>query len=60
MKISKVRLKQIIKEELQNASSLETKSLRDNAMEAIDTLDDANKMKIMAYISSLEGNSTNE
>lgn len=59
MKVSKKRLKQIIKEELQNAS-LETKSLRDNAMEAIDTLDDANKMKIMAYISSLEGNSTNE
>ena len=59
MKVSKKRLKQIIKEELQNVS-LETKSLRDNAMEAIDTLDDANKMKIMAYISSLEGNSTNE
>tara|TARA_B100001250_G_C19511104_1_gene661725 strand:- start:397 stop:576 length:180 start_codon:yes stop_codon:yes gene_type:complete len=59
MKVSKKRLKQIIKEELNNAS-LETKSLRDNAMEAIDALDEANKMKIMAYISSLEGNSTNE
>lgn len=55
MKVSKIRLKQIIIEEIQNAS-LEAKSLRDNAMEAIDKLDDENKMKILAYISSLEEN----
>jgi len=53
MKISKKRLKQIIKEELNN-SALESNSLRDNALEAIESLDDVNKMKIMAYISRLE------
>ena len=54
MKISKRRLKQIIKEEIDN-SSLQSKSLKDNAFEVINNLDDEQKMKIMAYINSLTG-----
>jgi len=54
VKISKSRLRQIIKEEIDN-SSLQSKSLKDNAFEVINNLDDEQKMKIMAYINSLTG-----
>lgn len=59
MKISKKRLLEIINEEIQRPN-LELKSLKDNALEAIEALADEEKMKILAYISSLEGNPTNE
>lgn len=55
MKISKQKLRQIIKEEIE-AHQLQKKSMRDNAMEKINELSDEEAREaILAYITSLEG-----
>lgn len=55
MKISKERLKEIIKEELDSAN-LEKAALHKSAMDAIEAITDEDaKTAILAYISSLQG-----
>ena len=55
MKISKQKLRQIIKEEIE-AHQLQKKSMRDNAMEKINELpDEETREAILAYITSIEG-----
>jgi hypothetical protein len=55
VKISKQKLRQIIKEEIE-AHQLQKKSMRDHAMEKIDELQDEEAREaILAYITSLEG-----
>ena len=55
MKITKSKLRQIIKEEIE-AHQLQKKSMRDHAMEKIDELQDEEAREaILAYITSLEG-----